>query len=139
MRPYWGMPVEAWTAADPEFWKANPMPAFLTERFAPLSAEEARVPGPDGGFSPVEQCWHLADLEREGFGTRIRHPPHDGGARRRSPCRDRRVERRRPMNTRYTKAWKTSFESRTPRSVSRRHGPQRSISRAAKGAESPVV
>ena len=23
MRPYWGMPVEAWTAADPEFWKAN--------------------------------------------------------------------------------------------------------------------
>ena len=48
------------------------MPAFLAERFAPLSAEEARVPGPDGGFSAVEQCWHLADLEREGFGARIR-------------------------------------------------------------------
>ena len=29
MRPYWGMPVEAWTAADPEFWKANPMPAVV--------------------------------------------------------------------------------------------------------------
>jgi len=47
------------------------MPAFLAERFLPLSAEEATVPGPGGAFSPVEQCWHLADLEREGFGARI--------------------------------------------------------------------
>lgn len=47
------------------------MPAFLHERFAALTAEEARVEGPDQTFSPVEQCWHLADLEREGFGTRI--------------------------------------------------------------------
>jgi hypothetical protein len=29
-------------------------------------------PGPDGQFSPVEQCWHLADLEREGYAQRIR-------------------------------------------------------------------
>jgi len=28
-------------------------------------------PGPDGAFAPVEQCWHLADLEREGYGLRI--------------------------------------------------------------------
>lgn len=48
------------------------MPAFLAERFAALSADEAARPGPDGGFSPVEQCWHLADLEREGFAARIR-------------------------------------------------------------------
>jgi hypothetical protein len=29
-------------------------------------------PPPDGGFSLVEQAWHLADLEREGYGERIR-------------------------------------------------------------------
>jgi hypothetical protein len=48
------------------------MPGFLAETFASLSAEEAARPGPGGAFSPVEQCWHLADLEREGFGARIR-------------------------------------------------------------------
>ena len=46
------------------------MSSFLTERFGALSEEEARVR--DGEvFSPVEQVWHLADLEREGFGVRI--------------------------------------------------------------------
>jgi hypothetical protein len=25
VRPYWGMPAEAWIAADPAFWKSNPM------------------------------------------------------------------------------------------------------------------
>jgi hypothetical protein len=48
------------------------MPGFLAERFASLSADEALHPGPDDAFSPVEQAWHLADLEREGFGIRIR-------------------------------------------------------------------
>jgi hypothetical protein len=48
------------------------MPGFLAERFASLSADEAVRPGPEAGFSPVEQCWHLADLENEGFGARIR-------------------------------------------------------------------
>lgn len=48
------------------------MPAFLAERFAALSGEQAARLGLDGSFSPVEQCWHLADLEREGFGVRIR-------------------------------------------------------------------
>ena len=48
------------------------MTDFLTERFASLSAGEATVSGPEGGFSPVEQCWHLADLEREAFAVRIR-------------------------------------------------------------------
>ena len=47
------------------------MQAFLREAFAALSAEEARLPGPNGAFSPVEQVWHLADLEREGFAVRI--------------------------------------------------------------------
>lgn len=48
------------------------MPGFLAERLASLSTDEARRPGPDEAFSPVEHCWHLADLEREGFGARIR-------------------------------------------------------------------
>lgn len=45
---------------------------FLARRFAGLTEDEATAPGPGGTFSPVEQCWHLADLEREGFGERIR-------------------------------------------------------------------
>jgi hypothetical protein len=32
VRPYWGMPAEAWIAADPEFWKANPMARVREER-----------------------------------------------------------------------------------------------------------
>jgi hypothetical protein len=48
------------------------MSAFLCDAFAALNVEEARLPGPAGAFSPVEQVWHLADLEREGFGQRIR-------------------------------------------------------------------
>src|SRR5262245_9205424 len=48
------------------------MPAFLTTALSGLTPEQIRLPGPDGAFSPVEQVWHLADLEREGFGERIR-------------------------------------------------------------------
>jgi hypothetical protein len=48
------------------------MPDYLYEQFDSLTAEDARLPGPGGAFSPVEQVWHLADLEREGFGVRIR-------------------------------------------------------------------
>jgi hypothetical protein len=48
------------------------MPGFLTEKLGALPAEEAVRPGPDETFSPVEQCWHLADLEAEGFGARVR-------------------------------------------------------------------
>jgi hypothetical protein len=48
------------------------MKQFLFENFGSLTREEARVPGPGDSFSPVEQVWHLADLEREGFGLRIR-------------------------------------------------------------------
>ena len=48
------------------------MPAFLAGRFGSLSTGEAVRPGPGGTFSPVEQCWHLADLERDGYAVRIR-------------------------------------------------------------------
>ncbi len=47
------------------------MPAFLKETFAGLSTGQLALPGPKGLFSPVEQVWHLADLEVEGFGVRI--------------------------------------------------------------------
>jgi DinB superfamily len=48
------------------------MPDFLAEMFGGLSSgEAARSPSADT-FSPVEQCWHLADLEREGFAVRLR-------------------------------------------------------------------
>jgi hypothetical protein len=49
----------------------NNMPDYLREIFAGLTEEQVRTPGPDETFSPVEQVWHLADLEREGFGARI--------------------------------------------------------------------
>jgi hypothetical protein len=47
------------------------MSEYLREMFAGLTSEQARTPGPNESFSPVEQVWHLADLEREGFGERI--------------------------------------------------------------------
>jgi hypothetical protein len=47
------------------------MPSFLDEVFGNLSAADAQGEGADG-VSPVEQCWHLADLEREGYAVRIR-------------------------------------------------------------------
>ena len=46
------------------------MPEMLAEAFGGLSVAEALIEGADG-FSPVEQCWHLADLERQGYGVRI--------------------------------------------------------------------
>src|SRR5262245_58810684 len=47
------------------------MPDYVATAFAALSHAEAAVAGPDGALAPVEQCWHLADLEREGYGLRI--------------------------------------------------------------------
>ena len=47
------------------------MPSYLTAAFANLSPDQARRAGPNGEPSPVEQVWHLADLEREGFAVRI--------------------------------------------------------------------
>ena len=48
------------------------MPAFLQRSLATLSAPDATWRGSGNVFAPVEQCWHLADLEREGFAVRIR-------------------------------------------------------------------
>lgn len=48
------------------------MPDFLAATFSDLPAALHDSPGPDGSFSPVEQAWHLADLEEMGFAARIR-------------------------------------------------------------------
>ena len=46
--------------------------ALLSRAAATLSPAEARRRPAAGGFSLVENIWHLADLEREGYGLRIR-------------------------------------------------------------------
>jgi DinB superfamily len=62
------------------------MPDLLEFAFRNISPEEERLG--DEALSPVEQCWHLADLEREGYAVRIRRlltednpalPDFDGG------------------------------------------------------------
>ena len=47
------------------------MPDFLEDMIGQSSSEDAVIPGADGSLSPVEQCWHLADLEREAYAVRI--------------------------------------------------------------------
>jgi hypothetical protein len=47
------------------------MPQFLANEFLSLPREAASRAQPDGSFSPVEHCWHLADLECEGYAVRI--------------------------------------------------------------------
>jgi hypothetical protein len=46
------------------------MPALLRDVAAALGGAAHRRPAA-GGFAFVEHAWHLADLEREGYGTRI--------------------------------------------------------------------
>ena len=48
------------------------MPAHVAAAASGLDDRAARTPPAAGGFSLVEQAWHLADLEREGYGERIR-------------------------------------------------------------------
>jgi hypothetical protein len=47
-------------------------PALLAHAAAELAEDMVRQRGTTGGFSLVEHVWHLADLEREGYGVRIR-------------------------------------------------------------------
>src|SRR5512143_1751315 len=46
--------------------------SFVSDAARGVDEEAARLPGPGGTFSLVEQAWHLADLEREGYAERIR-------------------------------------------------------------------
>jgi hypothetical protein len=55
------------------------MTTFLAKRFGALADYEATIRV--GNLpSPVEQVWHLADLEREGFGVRIQRLLAEEGA-----------------------------------------------------------
>jgi hypothetical protein len=65
------------------------MPQFIEDTVRVLTPQITRQRGRNDLFSPVEQVWHLADLEREGFGLRIerllaedepRLPDFDGAA-----------------------------------------------------------
>ncbi|HSD72121.1 MAG TPA: DinB family protein [Thermoanaerobaculia bacterium] len=47
-------------------------PALLARAAAELADDRVRQRGTAGRFSLVEHVWHLADLEREGYATRIR-------------------------------------------------------------------
>lgn len=47
-------------------------PALFARAASELSEDMVRQRGTAGGFSLLEQVWHLADLEREGYGVRIR-------------------------------------------------------------------
>jgi len=52
--------------------KLGDMPAWLARAVTGLRDDALRQPPPGGGLALVEQAWHLADLEREGFGERLR-------------------------------------------------------------------
>ena len=47
-------------------------PALLAQAARTCPADEVTRRPAAGGFSLVENVWHLADLEREGYGVRIR-------------------------------------------------------------------
>jgi uncharacterized damage-inducible protein DinB len=51
--------------------RLSEMPGELRAAAARLGQAREREAPEGGGFSMVEQAWHLADLEREGFGARI--------------------------------------------------------------------
>jgi hypothetical protein len=53
------------------------MPQELAALLQGLGAAAARERRAGIGFSPVEQVWHLADLEHEGFGRRIERLLHE--------------------------------------------------------------
>ena len=61
------------TRADQETMLAElaAMPDFLAAAFGHLPAGDVLLRGAGESFSPVEHCWHLADLEREGYAVRI--------------------------------------------------------------------
>jgi hypothetical protein len=47
-------------------------PAGVRALVASAPADRLRTRGKDETFAPIEQVWHLADLEVEGWGERIR-------------------------------------------------------------------
>lgn len=52
-------------------------PLLLARVLGRVSREQAAIRPRREGFSLVEHVWHLADLEREGYGVRIRRLLHE--------------------------------------------------------------
>jgi hypothetical protein len=48
------------------------MTEWLRRAAESVVPEHRDTPAPDGGFCLLEHAWHLADLEAEGYGVRIR-------------------------------------------------------------------
>jgi hypothetical protein len=63
--------VSAPTDLETRLARLARMPHELEEAAASMGEANWSTNHPDGGFSLVEQAWHLADLEREGYGARI--------------------------------------------------------------------
>ena len=53
------------------FDELRAFPRQLRDLLARVPADRLRVRAPDGTFAAIEQAWHLADLEVEGYGLRI--------------------------------------------------------------------
>jgi len=47
-------------------------PAMLRDALRSMPEARWRAAPPSGGFCLVEHAWHMADLEREGYGVRVR-------------------------------------------------------------------
>ncbi len=75
-------------APDERLRALEEMPASLSRWVDAAGPSRLHIRARAGGFAMVEHVWHLADLEREGFGERIRRlraeeepflPDFDGG------------------------------------------------------------
>jgi len=66
-----GRPTETGAEREALLRELAEMPAFLAGHLGAVRGAATRLPGSGGAFSPVEHCWHLAELEREGYGSRI--------------------------------------------------------------------
>jgi hypothetical protein len=59
------------TERDALLLSLRDMPSWLEGVVAGLSREEETRRGAGNTFAPVEQCWHLAELERDAFALRL--------------------------------------------------------------------
>jgi hypothetical protein len=79
-RAYWEVEALIMNRRDlePLLMTLESTPALLAKAARATTRAESRRRPSAGGFSLVENVWHLADLEREGFGVRIRRILREG-------------------------------------------------------------
>ncbi|MEP6993915.1 MAG: DinB family protein [Acidobacteriota bacterium] len=115
-------------------------PALLVRAAATLSQTQTRCRPAEGAFSFVESVWHLADLEREAYGSRIRrilaedhpHLPNFDGER---LAREREYQQRdlQPGLEQFARARAQNLEllKRVPQADWKRCGAQEGVGRVA--------